>query len=109
MKADKLRTFLVSALLAAALALGSVGSFATAFELLPEAPVRIALILAAVSLLGALLCPRRHGTLLLLCAGGLMLGYLWRTGDLPVYWPWLPGTAGMTAGPGNSFWILPTI
>lgn len=83
MKADKLRTFLVSALLAAALALGSVGAFATAFELLPEVPVRVALILAAVSLLGALLCPRRHGTLLLLCAGGLMLGYLWRTGDLP--------------------------
>ena len=83
MKADKLRTFLTAFLLAAALALGSIGSFATAFSLLPENAVRVGLIVAAAALLGAVLCPRRHGTLLLLCAGGLALGYLWRRGTLP--------------------------
>ena len=82
MKRESFRTFLTAAVLAALTALGGVGCLVTGFSLPVEDPVRLALLVAAMGTVCAALFPKRHGTITVLCAAALAVGYLWHRGTV---------------------------
>ena len=82
MKRESFRTFLTAAALAVMTALGGVGCLITGFSLPVEDPVRLALLVAAVGTVCAALFPKRHGTITVLCAAALTVGYLWHRGTV---------------------------
>lgn len=82
MKREKLRTFMVAAVFATAIALGGLGCLVSGLSLAVEDPVRLKLTVAAVAVACAALFPRRHGTMIVLCAAALVSGYLWHRGTV---------------------------
>lgn len=82
MKRESFRTFLTAAALAVMTALGGVGCLITGFSLPVEDPVRLALLVAAMGTVCAALFPKRHGTITVLCAAALAVGYLWHRGTV---------------------------
>jgi len=82
MKHEKWQTPLCAALVAFLISFGGVGCLATGFSM--EADMGAAALCCAVAAVLCALCFRLRLGLLPLCLGALLLGYLWRRGELSI-------------------------